>query len=356
MSTLTTTFGMPVGDNQNSLTAGPRGPVLMQDFQLIEKLAHFNRERIPERVVHAKGAGAYGIFTVTSDITRYTEASVLRAGRQGDRVVPALLDRRRRERLGRHRTRPARLRREVLHRGRQLGSGRQQHAGLLRARSAQVPRLHPHARSATRGPTCKDADHAVGLLVAVARVAAPGDDPVLRSRHCRATTATWTASAATPSAWINADGERFWVKFHFKTKQGIENLTADEAARMAGIDRDHAHARPVRSDRSDGDFPRWTRLGADHAGGARPRPTSYDPFDLTKVWPHGDYPRIQVGELVLNRNPENYFAEVEQAAFEPGECRARHRRFARTRCCRAACSPMPTRIATASASITACCR
>ena len=179
---LTTTAGAPVADNQNSLTAGPLGPLLVQDYQLIEKLAHQNRERIPERTVHAKGWGAYGTLTVTHDITRYHIRRHLLGRRQEDRDAGALLHRRRRARRRRPRARRARLRAEVLYRGRQLGSGRQQHAGVLRARPLQVPRLHPHAEAPPEDqPALAHGD--VGFLVAVAGEPAPGDDPVLRSRH-----------------------------------------------------------------------------------------------------------------------------------------------------------------------------
>ena len=165
---LTTAGGNPVADNQNSLTAGPRGPVLLADYHLVEKMAHFNRERIPERVVHAKGSAAYGTLTVTQDITRYTQRQAVLRGRQEDGAAAALLHRRRRARGGRCRARRARLRHQVLHRGRQLGPGRQQHAGVLRARSPQVQRLHPHAEA--RSPDQPAQSHGdVGLLVAVAR-------------------------------------------------------------------------------------------------------------------------------------------------------------------------------------------
>ena len=178
--TLTTTAGAPVADNQNSITAGPRGPVLMQDYQLIEKLAHQNRERIPERTVHAKGWGAHGTLTITGDISKYTKAKALQPGAKTD-MIAALLHRRRRARRGRRRARRARLRAQVLHRGGQLGSGRQQHAGVLRARPVQVPRLHPHPEAASEDQYAFANRH-VGFLVAIAGEPAPGDHPDVRPR------------------------------------------------------------------------------------------------------------------------------------------------------------------------------
>ena len=185
---LTTTAGAPVADNQNSITAGPRGPVLMQDYQLLEKLAHQNRERIPERVVHAKGWGAFGTLTVTHDITRYTTRRGFLEDGQEDRHAHAFFDGGRRTGRRRRRARRARLRHEILHRGRQLGPGRQQHAGVLRARSLKIPGLHPHAEApSAHQPALADGD--VGFLVALARKSAPGDDPDVgprpaESRRC----------------------------------------------------------------------------------------------------------------------------------------------------------------------------
>ena len=181
-SRMTTESGYPISNNQNSLTAGPRGPMLMQDFALIEKMAAFNRERVPERVVHAKGYGAHGTFTVTHDISQLHAGQDLQQGRQHLPDAVALLDRRRRERFGRHRPRPARLLAEVLHRGRQLGPRWQQHADLLHPRPAEVLRLHPHPEARPGHPP-QAALAPLGLLGPVAGSDPPGDDPVLGPRH-----------------------------------------------------------------------------------------------------------------------------------------------------------------------------
>ncbi|WP_207458748.1 catalase [Azospirillum sp. SYSU D00513] len=313
MSTLTTTFGIPVGDNQNSLTAGPRGPVLMQDFHLIEKLAHFNRERIPERVVHAKGAGAYGVFRVTADVTPYTTAGFLSAAGKETEVF---------------------LRFSTV--GGEKGS----------ADAERDPRGF-----AVKFYTEEGNYDIVGNNTPVFFVRDPLKFPdfIHTQKRNPATnlkdpTAVWDFFSLSPEtlhqltilfsdrgtprsyrhmdgfsshtfSWINAAGERFWVKYHFKTRQGIQNFTAEQATAMAGIDPDHA-TRDLFASIEDGDFPAWTvsvqimpELEADGY--------HVNPFDITKVWPHADYPLVEIGELVLNRNPENYFAEVEQAAFSP---------------------------------------
>ncbi|UKJ77738.1 catalase [Azospirillum brasilense] len=313
MSTLTTATGIPVADNQNSLTAGPRGPVLMQDFHLIEKLAHFNRERIPERVVHAKGAGAYGVFRVTRDVTPYTAARFL-------------------SEIGKET--------EVF----------------LRFSTVGGEKGSADAERDPRGFAVKfyteDGNYdLVGNNTPVFFIRDPLKFPdfIHTQKRNPATnlkdpTAVWDFFSLSPEtmhqltilfsdrgtprgyrhmdgfsshtfSWINAAGERFWVKYHFKTRQGIQNFTADQAVRMAGVDPDHA-TRDLFAAIRDGDFPAWTvsvqimpELEADAY--------RINPFDVTKVWPHADYPLVEIGELELNRNPENFFAEVEQAAFSP---------------------------------------
>ena len=179
---LTTNAGCPVADNQNVMTAGPRGPQLLQDVWFLEKLAHFDREVIPERRMHAKGSGAYGTFTVTHDITKYTRAKIFSQDRQEDRAVRPLHHRRRRARCGRCRARHPRLRRQVLHRGRQLGSGRQQHAGVLHARPAQVSRPQPRGQARPAHQPAQREEQ-LGLLDLAARSAAPDHHRHERPRH-----------------------------------------------------------------------------------------------------------------------------------------------------------------------------
>ena len=179
---LTTNAGCPVADNQNVMTAGPRGPQLLQDVWFLEKLAHFDREVIPERRMHAKGSGAFGTFTVTHDITQVHAGEDLLAGRQEDRAVRALHHRRRRARRGRRRARHPRLRRQVLHRGRQLGPGRQQHAGVLPPRPAQVPRPQPRGQARPAHQPAQREEQ-LGLLDLAAGSAAPDHDRHERPRH-----------------------------------------------------------------------------------------------------------------------------------------------------------------------------
>jgi catalase len=311
--TLTTDAGIPVGDNQNALTAGPRGPLLVQDWQLFERHAHFNRERIPERVVHAKGSGAYGTLTITNDITRYSQAKVFSnvgkttacfarfstvAGERG----------------------AADAERDV--RGFAVKFYTEEGNWDLVGNNTPVffvrdPYKFPDfIRTQKRNPKTNlrspmamwdfwslspESLHQVTILFS--------DRGLPKSyRHMNG------YSSHTYSL-INAKHERCWVKFHFKTMQGIACLTDHEAATIVGIDRE-SHQRDLFDAIERGDFPKW-RLCVQIMPEQDAEKTPYNPFDLTKVWPHKDYPLIEVGIMELNRNPENYFAEVEQAAFEP---------------------------------------
>jgi catalase len=310
--TLTTAAGIPVGDNQNSLTAGPRGPLLVQDWQLFEKHAHFNRERIPERVVHAKGSGAYGLLTVNQDITRYTKAKVLSPGAR----IECLL---RFSTVAGERG-AADAERDV--RGFALKFYTPEGNWDLVGNNTPVffvrdPYKFPDfirtqkrdPKTNLRNPTAMwdfwslspESLHQVTILFS--------DRGLPRSyRHMH-------GFGSHTYSLINAAGERFWVKFHFKTMQGIANLLDAEAARMVGEDRE-SHQRDLFGAIARGDYPRW-RMCLQVMPEADADKTPYDPFDLTKVWPHKDYPLIDAGVLELNRNPENYFAEIEQAAFSP---------------------------------------
>lgn len=311
--TLTTSGGAPVSDNQNALTAGPRGPVLMQDYQLIEKLAHQNRERIPERVVHAKGWGAHGTFTVTNDITRYTRASIFsEVGKKTDLIqrfstVAGELG-------------AADAERDVrgfavkfyTEEGNWDVVGNNTPVFFVRDPYKFPDFIHTqkrHPRTNMRSPTAMwdfwslspESLHQVTILFSDRGL--PTD-----VRHIN-------GYGSHTYSFINAAGERFWVKFHFRTQQGHRHWTNDEAAEVVGRTRESTQEDLFGAIEA-GDFPRWTlfvqvmpELDADK--------TPYNPFDLTKVWPHGDYPLIEVGVLELNRNADNYFAEIEQAAFSP---------------------------------------
>jgi catalase len=313
---LTTASGIPVADNQNSLSAGPRGPLLLQDFHLIEKLQHFNRERIPERVVHAKGSGAYG--PSPSPTISATSARPGCSARSASRPRPSCaFHRRRRKRQRRHRARSTRLRPALLYRGRQLGPGRQQYACVLHQGPDQVPRLHPYPK---RQP---DSNLKSANMMFDFWSRAP------ESLH---QVTILFSSRGTPDGYrhmdgfgshtyslINEAGERVYVKWHFKTRQGIRNLSAGDATGIAGTDPDHAQ-RDLFQAIASGDFPQWdvkVQVATPAQLADWEARTGWNPFDLTKVWPHGDFPLQPVGVLELNRNPVNYHAEVEQAAFSP---------------------------------------
>ena len=311
--TLTTSSGGPVEDNQNSLSAGPRGPLLMEDHALIEKMAVFNRERIPERVVHAKGAGAYGTLTVTGDITQYTKAKLFaEMGKKTECFV------------------------RFSTVGGESGS----------ADTARDPRGF-----AMKFYTEEGNWDLVGNNTPVFFIRDPMKfDNFIHSqkrcpqRHVKSPTMMWDywslspeslhqvtilfSDRGTPKSFrhmngygshtfslINAEGKRFWVKFHVKTEQGVACFTDAEATALAGADPDHA-TRDLFASIDKADFPRW-RVHVQIMPEADAADYYVNPFDLTKVWRHSDYPLIEVGILELNRNPQNYFAEVEQAAFSP---------------------------------------
>jgi catalase len=310
---LTTSAGIPVPDNQNALTAGPRGPLLVQDWQLFEKHAHFNRERIPERVVHAKGSAAFGTFRVTKDITKYTKAKIFGAvGKE----TPAFL---RFSTVAGERG-AADAERDV--RGFALKFYTEEGNWDLVGNNTPVffvrdPYKFPDfirtqkrdPRTNLRNPTAMwdfwslspESLHQVTILFSDR-----GIPKTLRHMH---------GFGSHTYSFINAKNERHWVKFHFKTMQGIENLTDAESTKLIGEDRE-SHQRDLYSAIERGDFPKW-RVMVQVMPEADAEKTAYNPFDLTKVWPHKDYPLIEVGVLELNRNPENYHAEVEQSTFSP---------------------------------------
>ncbi len=309
---LTTTAGIPVADNQNSQTAGKRGPLLVQDWQLFEKHAHFNRERIPERVVHAKGSGAYGTLKITADLSAYTRAAALQSGTESECFL--------RFSTVAGESGAADAERDV--RGFALKVYTEEGNWDLVGNNTPVffvrdPYKFPDfIHSQKRDPKTNLRDpaamwdfwsqspeslHQVTILMS--------ERGLPRSyRHMN-------GYGSHAYSLINAEGERFWVKFHFKTRQGIDCLSETDSAATIGGDRE-SHQRDLFEAIEQGDYPRW-RFCVQIMPEAEAGKCLYNPFDLTKVWPHSDYPLIEVGELCLNRNPENYFAEVEQAAFSP---------------------------------------
>jgi catalase len=311
--TLTTTAGAPVPDNQNSFTAGERGPVLLQDYQLIEKLAHQNRERIPERVVHAKGWGARGTFTVTHDITRYTKADIFsKVGKTAEMIARFSTVA---GELG-----AADAERDV--RGFALKFYTNQGNWDLVGNNTPVffvrdPLKFPdfihtqkrHPRTNLRSPTAMwdfwslspESLHQVTILMS--------------DRGLPVAPMYMNGYGSHTYSFINANAERFWVKFHFKTMQGHRHHTNREAEQIVAKDRE-SYQRELFGKIERGEFPKW-KLFVQIMPELDAEKTLYNPFDLTKVWPHADYPLIEVGVMELNRNADNYFAEIEQAAFSP---------------------------------------
>ena len=308
-----TANGVATGDSQNGITAGPRGPLLVQDWQLFEQQAHFNRERIPERVVYARGSGAYGTLTITNDIARYSRAGAFaEAGKQT--------------------------------------------ACFCRFSTVAGERGAADGERDVRGFAMKFYTDAgiwdlVGNNTPVHFVRDPYKFPdFIRTQkrdprtNMRSTTAMWDFWSRSPESLhqvtilfsdrglpksyrhmngygshtyslINADNQRVWCKFHLKTLQGIEFLTDEQGARLIGRDRD-SHQRDLYHAIDNGDSPRW-RMCVQVMTDEQAALSAFDPFDLTKVWPHRDFPLIEVGVVELNRNPDNYFADVEQSSFSP---------------------------------------
>ncbi|HEC1752831.1 catalase [Campylobacter sp. RKI_CA19_01121] len=312
MKKLTNDFGNIIADNQNSLSAGAKGPLLMQDYILLEKLAHQNRERIPERTVHAKGSGAYGELKITKDISQYTKAKVLQLGEN----TPLFI----RFSTVAGEAGAADAERDVrgfaikfyTKEGNWDLVGNNTPTFFIRDAykfpdfihtQKRDPRTHLRSNNAAWDfwSLCPESLHQVTILMSDRGIPAS-----YRYMH---------GFGSHTYSLINDKNERFWVKFHFKTKQGIKNLTNEEAANLIANDRE-SHQRDLYEAIEKGDFPKWTFqiqvLKEDEA-----EKLGFNPFDLTKVWPHSIVPLIEVGELVLNKNVQNYFNEVEQAAFSP---------------------------------------
>ncbi|HLS35479.1 MAG TPA: catalase [Bacillota bacterium] len=310
---LTTAFGAPVADNHNSMTAGPRGPMLLQDVWFLEKMAHFDREVIPERRMHAKGSGAYGTFTVTNDITEYTKAKIFsEVGKQTDMFI-------RFSTVAGERG-AADAERDI--RGFAMKFYTEEGNWDLVGNNTPVF-FH---RDPLKFP---DLNHAVKR------------DPRTNMRSNNNKWDFWTrlpeslhqvtiemSDRGIPKSYrhmhgfgshaysmINDKNERVWVKFHMRTQQGIKTLTDEEAAEIIANDRE-SHQRDLYEAIENGNYPKW-KMYIQVMTEEEAREMPYNPFDLTKVWYKKDFPLIEVGEFVLNKNPDNYFAEVEQAAFAP---------------------------------------
>lgn len=308
----TNNAGVPVESDEHSLTVSPDGPVLLQDHYLIEKMAQFNRERVPERVVHAKGAGAYGVFQVTNDVSQFTKADLFQPGR-------------RTEMLARFSTvageqgspdtwrdpRGFALKFYTEHGNYDLVGNNtpvffvrdpMKFQDFIRSQKRRPDNgLRDHDMQWDFWTLSPESAHMVTWLM--------GDRGIPKDyRHMN-------GYGSHTYLWVNGGGERFWVKYHMKTDQGIDFLTQADADRIAGEDPDY-HRRDLFDSIAGGEPPSWTMheqvMPFEDAASYR-----FNPFDLTKVWPHGDHPLIEVGRMTLDKNPPDYFIHIEQAAFEP---------------------------------------
>ena len=312
---LTTAAGAPVADNNRSLTAGPRGPMLMQDTWLFEKLSHLNREVIPERRMHAKGFGAFGVFRVTNDITRYTCADLFSSiGKETEVFVRFSTVAGERGAADAERDIRGFAVKFYTRQGNWDLVGNNTPVFFLRDPRKFADLNHAikrHPASGLHSPAA-NWDFWTSLPEAFHQVTIVMSDRGIPDgfRHMH-------GFGSHTFSLINAHSERIWCKFHWRCQQGIRNLTDAQASALIAADRDSAGTDLYRAI-AQGNFPKW-KLCIQVMTDAEAADFPYNPFDLTKVWPHGDFPLIEVGEMVLNRNPQNYFAEVEQAAFNPAQ-------------------------------------
>ncbi|MDR1768599.1 MAG: catalase [Propionibacteriaceae bacterium] len=310
--TTTTQAGNPVASDEHSLTVGPDGPTVLHDRYLVEKLAQFNRERIPERIVHAKGGGAFGELTVTNDVSAYTRAAVFQPGT----TTPLV----------------ARFSSVAGEQG-SPDTWRDVHGYALKFYTTEgnldiVGNNTPvffirdamkfpdfiHSQKRLPGSGLRDLDMQWDFWTLSPETA----HQVTYLMGDRGLPKTWRHMQGYSShtyQWINAAGERFWVKYHFLSRQGVECFTEAEAETMAGVDADH-HRRDLYEAIERGEFPVWD-LKVQIMPYADAKGYRFNPFDLTKVWPHSDYPLVDVGHYTLNKNPDNFFAEIEQLALSP---------------------------------------
>ncbi|MEZ4293042.1 MAG: catalase [Myxococcota bacterium] len=310
--TTTTDAGIPAPSDEYSLTTGPTGPILLQDHYLIQKMAQFNRERVPERVVHAKGAGAHGYFECHEDLRAFTRAKVFRKGRRTDAFV-------RFSSVAGEQGYPDTVRdprgfaiKLYTEEGNYDLVGNNTPIFFIRDPQKFQDFIHSQKRRSDNGMR----DHAMQWdFWTLSPETAHQVTFLMTDRGTPRTYRHMNGYGSHTFTWVNEDGQAFYVKYHFKTDQGIENFTRRDAQAMTAEDPDY-HRRDLWNAMERGDEASWTLemqiMPVTEAANYR-----FDPFDLTKVWPHADYPPIPVGRLVLNRNPDDYFAEVEQSAFEP---------------------------------------
>ena len=310
---LTNNVGVPIADNQNVMTAGPRGPMLLQDVWFLEKLAHFDREVIPERRMHAKGSGAFGTFTVTHDISKYTKAKIFsEVGKKTELFIRFSTVAGERGAADAERDIRGFAIKFYTEEGNWDLVGNNTPVFFLKD-PLKFPDLnhavkrdpHTNMRSAKNNwdfwTSLPEALHQVTITMSERGIP-------FSYRHMN-------GYGSHTFSLINAKNERVWVKFHLKTRQGIKCLTDQEAEAIVAKDRE-SNQRDLFESIENGDFPKWD-MKIQVMTEQEAKQCDFNPFDLTKVWPHGGYPLMDVGILELNKNPENYFADVEQAAFNP---------------------------------------
>ncbi|WP_289812911.1 catalase [Arcanobacterium pinnipediorum] len=304
--------GAPADSDRNSLSQGNLGPLLLHDVHLVDTLAHFNRESVPERRPHAKGAGAFGTFTVTQDVSKWTKADFLQPGKTTRTLT-------RFSTVAGEMGSPDTWRdvrgfstRFYTEEGNFDLVGNNTPVFFIRDPMKFPHFIHSQKRLASNGlrdnnmqwdfwTLNPETAHQVSYLM--------GPRGLPKSWR------TMNGYSSHTYMWINASGERFWVKYHFISEQGVENLTNAEAEILAGKDAEY-HRRDLWNAIAEGNFPSW-KLSVQVMPYEEAKTYRINPFDLTKVWPHADYPLHEVGVLTLNENPENYFAQIEQAAFAP---------------------------------------
>ncbi len=309
----TTDSGIPAPSDEFSLTVGPQGPTVLHDHYVVQKVQHFNRERVPERVVHAKGSGAHGFFEVTNDVTQFTKAALF--GEVGKRTpMFARFSTVAGEQGFADTVRDPRgfALKFYTEEGNYDLVGNNTPVFFVRDAPKFQDFIHSQKRLPDTGMRSNDMQWDFWTL------SPESAHQVLILMSDRGTPRSYRHMNGYGShtfSWMNAAGERFWIKYHFKTVQGAENFTDDEATAMTAEDPD-LHRRDLRQSIDAGDAPEW-RLEVQVMPFAEAEHYRFNPFDLTKVWPHSDYPPIEVGRMVLDRNPQNFFAEVEQAGFSP---------------------------------------
>jgi catalase len=309
----TTDSGIPAASDEHSLTAGPNGPTLLQDHYLVQKMQHFNRERVPERVVHAKGSGAHGFFEVTEDVTPWTSADFLSS--VGKRTPLFLRFSQVAGELGSADTvRDPRgfAIKFYTDEGNYDLVGNNTPTFFVRDASKFEDFIHSQKRMPDTGLRSNDMQWDFWTL---SPETAHQVTVLMSDRGTPRSYRKMNGYSSHTYSWINASGERFWVKYHFKTVQGIESFTQSEADAMVSEDMDYLR-RDLWDAIATGDAPEW-RLEMQIMPFEEAASYRFNPFDLTKVWPHADYPPITIGRLVLDRNPANHFAEVDQAGFAP---------------------------------------